>query len=424
MKKVLVFPCDSEIGLEINRALAYSRHFELFGASSLTSGHGDYVYKNYIGNLPYVTDPDFIDCINKIICDNKIDYIIPAHDSVTTLLSEKMHEIACEVITPPFETCRICRSKKATYEFFEKIIATPKVYSIDDTFEYPVFLKPEVGQGSKGTHIARNIKEIEFYLKQDPTLMILEYLPGKEYTIDCFSNRDRQLLFSAGRERAKTSNGISTHTYPVNDERFEVMAKKINEKLDLRGVWFFQVKERDNGDLVLMEISPRIAGSMGLYRNLGINFVLLTLFDRMGMDVSVLKNDYYIEMGRTLSNKFKLSISYNKVYIDLDDTIIVNNQINTAAIAFVYQCISKKIEVNLITRHNKNITDTLKRYRMLDLFDNVIYVADGKEKYEYIDSDGSIFIDDSYSERLKVFKKCKIPTFDITSFESLMDWRV
>ena len=35
MKNVLVFPCGSEIGLEINRALSQSKHFKIFGACDL-----------------------------------------------------------------------------------------------------------------------------------------------------------------------------------------------------------------------------------------------------------------------------------------------------------------------------------------------------------------------------------------------------
>ncbi len=35
----------------------------------------------------------------------------------------------------------------------------------------------------------------------------------------------------------------------------------------------------------------------------------------------------------------------------------------------------------------------------------------------------SIFIDDSFSERKKVFEKTDIPVFDLDSIECLIDWR-
>ena len=64
-KNILVFPCGSEIGLEIYRSLRYSIHFNLIGASSVED-HGRFVYENYIGGLPYITDSNFIDAIREI----------------------------------------------------------------------------------------------------------------------------------------------------------------------------------------------------------------------------------------------------------------------------------------------------------------------------------------------------------------------
>ena len=53
MKNVLVFPCGSEIGLEVNRALANSTHFKLYGGNSVDD-HGKFVYKNYISGIPFI----------------------------------------------------------------------------------------------------------------------------------------------------------------------------------------------------------------------------------------------------------------------------------------------------------------------------------------------------------------------------------
>ena len=47
MKKVLVFPCGSEIGLEIYRSLKYNKDFELIGGASVND-HGEFIYENYI----------------------------------------------------------------------------------------------------------------------------------------------------------------------------------------------------------------------------------------------------------------------------------------------------------------------------------------------------------------------------------------
>ena len=84
MKKVLVFPCGSEIGLEIERALKFNKDYELIGGSSVND-HGMFAYENYIGNIPSVDDNKFIDKINEIVKKENIEYLYPAHDSVCLL---------------------------------------------------------------------------------------------------------------------------------------------------------------------------------------------------------------------------------------------------------------------------------------------------------------------------------------------------
>ena len=420
MIKVLVFPCGTEVGLEINKSLANSKHFELYGCSSIDD-HGAFEYKNYLPNIPYISEENFIAFLNKLILDYKIDLVIPAHDSAVLKMSKHKAQISAMVICSTFETCEICRSKLLTYNFFENIILTPKVYGDINTVKFPVFLKPEVGQGSKGTHLVGNIYELEFYLKKDPTLLILEYLPGKEYTIDCFTNYKGELLFSEGRERVRTNNGISVNSVSINLEIFRIIALKINTHLNLRGAWFFQLKENINNELVLLEIAPRIAGTMCLYRNTGVNFIELSLYDFMNYNVRILKNSFKIEIDRALSNKFKINIFYKTIYIDFDDTIIINNKVNVQIISFLYQSKNEKKEIILITKHKNNIYDSLLNYSIsYKIFDKIILLGDNDNKSKFIKKDKSIFIDDSFKERYEVFETLRIPVFSLDSIESLL----
>lgn len=424
MKNVFVFPCGSEIGLEINRALANSIHFNLFGGSSVDD-HGKYVYKNYIDNVPYINSPNFIDALNEIIRQHEIDFVIPAHDTAIIKLAENQSQINAMVVTSPLETCRICNSKAKTYELFKNHIPTPEVFENEKQLNYPVFLKPDVGQGSKGTYKVKNEEELTFYLKKDPTILILEYLPGKEYTIDCFTDRNGNLLFVGGRERVRIKSGISVNSKIVENAAFRQIAEKINSILPLQGVWFYQLKERGNGEFVLMEIAPRIAGTMALYRGVGINFIQLSLFDRMGYDVSVLNNHFEIEIDRALISRFALNVEYDFVYVDFDDTIIINNTVNAELIRFLYQAKNSGKKIILITKHIYDINETLSKYAISSLlFEEIIVIERSQNKSSYIKHKKSIFIDDSFAERKEVNESLKIPVFGIDAIESLLYWKV
>lgn len=421
--RVLVFPCGSEVGLEIYHALKFSRHVELYGASSVPSNHGKYVYNNYVEGLPYVGEQGFIEGINDIVDEHKIDYIFPAHDSVIIELSEKRAELHAKIVTSQQETCTVCRSKMATYEKFNALIPVPEAFNTEhENIKFPVFLKPDIGQGSKGTHLADSRKEMEFYLSKDASLLILEYLPGKEYTVDCFSDRSGNLRFAGARERIRIMNGISVDTKPVFDDEFTRIAEIINYKLCFRGAWFFQLKENKNGELALLEIAPRIAGSMGLYRNLGINFPLLSLYDAANLDIEIVLNEFDVRMDRALYSLFKTDIHYDNVYVDFDDCLILEGSVNPKLIAFLYQCFNNGKKLHLLTRHGGDLSETLHTYRLDSLFDTITHLDKGDFKSRYIKGRKAIFIDDSFSERFEIKTALGIPVFAPDAIECLMRW--
>jgi predicted ATP-grasp superfamily ATP-dependent carboligase len=423
-KNILVFPCGSEIGLELYKSLCFSTHFRLFGGSSVDD-HGKYVYSRYIGDMPRIDDSEFISQLNTIIREHKIDFIFPAHDSVVLLLAKEQDagNLACTVITSSAETAEIARSKLKTYTTLKEAVRVPNLFNPADVqpSDLPVFLKPDVGQGSKGVYLAKELSDITFFMKKDPTLLVMEYLPGKEYTVDCFTDKTGALLFSEGRERKRISNGISVNSERTHDERFTRIAHSLNEMLKFRGVWFFQVKENRNDELVLMEIAPRVAGTMGLVRCNGVNLPLLSLFDAMNDKISIFENQNSMIIDRALQNTYRHNISYSHVYLDLDDLVIFEKKVNPAVMAFVYQCLNNGVRVHLLTKHKSDLHETLKKYRLNDIFDSIIWIESNYEKHLKIIEKNAILIDDSFSERQQVHSRLGIPTFDAHALESLME---
>ena len=438
MKNVLVFPCGSEIGLEIHNAVKYSKDFKLFGGSSVDD-HGKFVYENYIPDIPFIDDEGLLDFLNKVIDEHDIDMIYPAHDDVVLKLSEMKDELNAHVVVSDDETCDVCRSKAKTYEFFAEYDFIPKVYDIShETLndldyihditegEFPIFLKPDVGQGAKGVAVANSIDDLKHHFTENPGLIAVEYLPDKEYTIDCFSAAG-ELLYCEMRERIRVKDGISVNAITIETEPVvREIAQTINSKLKFDGAWFFQLKKDENDEYKLLEIAPRIAGTMALHRNTGINFPLLTLYVHLSVDVSIISNENKLTIDRALTNRFNYEIDYDRVYLDFDDTVFVKGKINTYLMMFLYQCVNENKEIILITKHLKNINETLKSLKIdINLFDDIIRLTKHDDKFKYMDDEkSSIFIDDSFSERLDISKRLNIPVFDLDAIESLIDWRM
>jgi hypothetical protein len=421
---VLVFPCGSEIGLEIWRSLHHSTHLTLVGASSVASNHGKYLYQRYVEGLPMVDAPGFIPALNEVIDAHGARFLYAAHDSVVLKFAEEADHLHAEPIGPPAATAAICRSKRATYAAFAGKLRVPAVLDPDAAvLPLPVFLKPDVGQGSKGTHRAETREEVAFHRARDPSLMVLEYLPGEEYTVDCFTDRHGALRFAGGRERIRTASGISVDTRPVATEAFQQLAEVINRTLRLRGVWFFQLKRAADGALALLEIGPRVAGAMGLHRNLGLNLPLTAFFDRLDQEVELRRTPVDLRMDRALEAHFAFDHPYRHVYLDLDDTLIQDGKVNLPAIAFVYQCRNRGVAVHLLSRHAADLGATLSRHGLAGLFRTTTHVAEGMTKSGYITERDAIFIDDSFRERREVMDSVGIPTFAPDAIECLLDWR-
>lgn len=421
-KNVLVFPCGSEIGLEIYRSVKYSSHFVLFGASSVDD-HGEFVYENYIGGLPFINEKSFIDSLKYLIAKYKIDILYPTMDSVIEVLKKEEDNLGCIVVGPHEETAAICNNKIKTYQLLNGLIRTPRIYeNINEIDSYPVFLKPMIGYGSRGTYIAKNDQECNMILTNNPQLFISEFLPGKEYTVDCFSDINNNVVFCNMRERIRINNGISVRSELLwnTPEEIYKMARKINNVLKMSGAWFFQVKKDKNDSFALLEVACRFGGGSSIYRSVGINFALLNLYNSMNMNTKISFNRLHVIRDASLESKYKIDIQYKYVYIDFDDCIIINNKINLTAIIYLYYCINNNIKIILLTKHEGDLKKSLRKYKLNNIFDRIIHIKKEDDKSKYIKNRDSIFIDDSFSEREKVKENVNIPVFSVDAIECLI----
>lgn len=421
MRKVLVFPAGTEIGLEIYAALSSCKEVKLFAAGQGISNHAELLYSDY-HHIPSIHSDHWLEELISLVKKLEIDYIFPAYDDVIVALSENRDKIPATILVPSHDLCLLTRSKSETYQRLSSVVKTPKVYKgVEDVAAYPVFIKPDKGQGSFGIKLVNSKEELLQSMGEMNGLIISEYLPGNEYTVDCFSDREIGLLFSGARQRLRMRNGIAVSTQIIENPAFNIFAKKISKELNMQGAWFFQVKEDANNELTLLEIGPRIAGSMAASRVQGVNFPLLSIFEAERLPLSILKNSYPVLLDRALKNKYKKSIKFDSVYIDFDDTILLGGEVNLQALQFLYKCVCRDIEIILVTRHAGDLSEILNKYRLNNLFDKVILLKKGEKKSSVITHKNAIFIDDSFSERLDVHDVKKIPTFDCSMMEFLLD---
>ena len=417
VKNVLVFPAGTEIGQEILNALKGCKEVRLFGAGQDTLNHARFSYSEY-HTLPSVHDTGWVERLAALCRKLEIDYVFPAHDDVVLALARATADVPATIISSPVETCEIARSKSATYEKLADMLRVPRLYASAAEIEtYPVFVKPDRGEGSRGATKIYSPDDLTQALANVPEPIICEYLPGEEFTVDCFSDRDKGLLFAGARERRRTKNGISTNTITVSLPEIDDLARAISTTLELHGAWFFQLKRAADGEFALLEIAPRIAGSMAVHRVKGVNFPLLSIFEAQRAPITIRTNPGHVELDRALSNRYRNPIDFTALYVDFDDTLILNGKVNIEIVKLIYQCINRSIPVKLLTRHAGNLTRKLEEHRLSGLFDAVIHLRNGELKSQEICEPGAILVDDSFAERMEVSNRRGIPTFDCSMIE-------
>jgi carbamoyl-phosphate synthase large subunit len=421
--RVLVFPAGTEIGLEIQRALGLLKEIDLVGAGSSQDIHGPPAYRQY-RMLPAVGEPGWLDALRAVVAEESIDFIFPAHDDVMFALAEHASDLGSRVVASPPETIRLARSKRATYAALAGAVPVPRVFAgLAEIDAFPVFVKPDRGEGSRGAAVVSSADELRHWVDRGSDL-IMEHLPGDEFTVDCFSDRDHGLLFARGRLRIRTRAGISVQSRASGDqERFAAYGERIAQRLELRGAWFFQLRDSRDGVPTLLEVGPRIAGTMALHRTLGINFPLLSIYEALRVPIELLMVQTDVTIDRPLTNRYSHSLSYSAVYVDLDDTLLVRGAVNIALVTFLFQCVNEGRRLVLLTRHRLDIETTLAAHRLSGLWDAVIHVADGVSKADYIAEPDAILIDDSFRERRDAHARLGINTFDSAMLELLVDHR-
>ncbi len=299
---VLVIPAGSGMAITAIKALRQDKNIAVISADTNKLAPGLYLsHKGYL--IPPFSDPNFNKILKNIIVKEPINVVLPALDTILLTFSEKARELEAlgtKVLISTPETIRITRDKWLTYLRLKDEVPFPRTFikKEDVDVSYPLFIKPRDGSGSKQAYIVNSNSELNFFYDYVRNPLIQEYLNGKEYTIDCLVNMNGNLIACIPRERIEVRDGISTKGLVVKNQQLEGMAKKITQKIRLKGPFFFQVKEDSEGKPKLTEINARIAGTMCTLGSSGENIHTLAVRMCLGEKISPLEIKYGAYISR------------------------------------------------------------------------------------------------------------------------------
>lgn len=244
--------------------------------------------------LPKSDDANFIEKSIEVIKKENIEIILPTSgfDIIQYSLHKKdLKELGVTCFFSDYNEIEICNNK---FEFYKKIKFDFPIpgysISINEHIDYPIFIKPIIGKGSRNTFICRNEEELEYINSNYSNMLYCEFLPGKEYTIDVLSDMSGRAICAIPRERIETKAGISFKGKVVNNSYMKKICMDLANYIGLKGPTCMQMKEDVNGVLKFIEVNPRLGGGTIMASLAGVNIPALIL--KLYSKESILEEDF------------------------------------------------------------------------------------------------------------------------------------
>lgn len=242
--------------------------------------------KQYI--VPNIEDPTYVDTIVEICKKEHIDAVTTFIDPEIEILAknrEKFSELGVVVLAPYEETASLCFDK---YKMFKKLsscgIPTVMTWGTIEEFDaartagivdFPVFIKPRTGSGSVGARKVFNYDILLESMKEDPTLIIQEYMDCEDLDADVYIDTITHEAVSAfSKRKIETRIGGASKTVSFKDENLFSFITEIVKILKFNGPVDMDFFYR-NGEYYLSEINPRFGGAYLHAYGAGVDFIKL-----------------------------------------------------------------------------------------------------------------------------------------------------
>lgn len=310
--KILLGSCGGLTGVYLAKLLKRNFFMDCFvyGADISENIPTKKFLDNFI-RLPNSQDEkEFIDSLIFAIINERIDIYIPTHSKETYVVSkyEKylVDNIGAKFVISPFDTYRELDNKLHAYKKLKEFgLDTPRVYnSVDEIDQFPVFTKPIVGSGSHVSFKVMNLDQARTVCEIYPGNFFMEYLSGKEYTIDCVFDTSGSLISFNQRTREKMLGGaavITKNNFSIDFEReITNIARAYKIKGSCNFQFFFDGKRK-----ILTDINLRFAsGGLPLTVESGVN--VLEIIVKMLLGIPIDKQKYASDRkSRTMYRYFE-----------------------------------------------------------------------------------------------------------------------
>jgi carbamoyl-phosphate synthase large subunit len=321
--RVLMTGAGAPGGPGILLALRQEPQIELTVADANPYASGKAIHSDFV-QIPAASQPEFIGEMMRICREKQIQVLLPLVTRELELLSQSVtdfRDVGTSVVVSDADKLHMANDKAllmqtlitANIPVAECYTAHsgPEIEMFAKKLGYPqkkVCIKPALSNGSRGMRILdASAGSLASFFEQKPnnthttlesvlnifkdailpTMLVMEYLPGEEYTVDALLDNGQPLVILS-RKRISMNNGISVAGEFENNKEIMDYASVVFKATGLHGPNGLQVKRSETGEFRILEINPRLQGSTTTALGMGINLPFLAVQQAIGIDVKSL----------------------------------------------------------------------------------------------------------------------------------------
>lgn len=272
--------------------------------------------------VPRGNDPAYVDVLIDICKKEKVDILLPIMSVELNALAEnrdRFADVGTIVSVSDPAALAVANDKRKLLDYLrEQGLPCADYYAVNSMDEllatvrklgYPekrVCVKATNGSGSRGFRLLdAKASRFDMFLHEKPSagvirleeltaileeaevfpeLLVMEYLPGAEYSVDLLADQGK-VLVGCCRKSLRMENSIMLDAEIVDAPAVLELCAAVTEKLGLDGNIGFDLRERADGTPLIMECNPRITAGIPYFALAGVNLPYLCIKHLLGEEL-------------------------------------------------------------------------------------------------------------------------------------------
>lgn len=258
--------------------------------------------------LPRGDDPAYLDALLDVCESEGADVVMPGSGPEILAISKNVERISgrAAVALDPYHIIRPLLNKADAYEALQDVIPVPAFARVPDASllrsrlekagypRRPVCVRPApyaASGGSRGFRVLRGEPDISAYAESashaggSTDLLVSEYLPGPEYSVYVLADGGAMLYcVPVLRRRMIGARTFGAETVPPDPEITGICGRIVG-RLGLSHNVNIQLRRSADGALKLVEVNPRMGGTIALPAAAGVNLPYMGVRMALGRPV-------------------------------------------------------------------------------------------------------------------------------------------